>query len=130
MPPLAAAMTVDDFNDDENLAADSLTEERNLTSLRRTQRRITELEAQLEKERSIKKPPTLLYVFFPCPFYSSKQHLARKTFTTLGRCIPKVVTPFGSIDDLIAENDRRMDLDDKRTEGDDIHDEEPEHTIE
>ncbi|KAJ7477646.1 hypothetical protein FB451DRAFT_1454487 [Mycena latifolia] len=102
MPPLAAQFVVDDFHDEENLAI-----------LRRCQRRITELEAQLEKEKGVKKAPASI-----------------KTFTNLGRCIHKVVVTFGTIDTLIAENDRRMDLELARIEGDDVHDEEEEHTVE
>ncbi|KAJ6595281.1 hypothetical protein B0H10DRAFT_1960556 [Mycena sp. CBHHK59/15] len=100
-PHLTPPFTVDDFNDDENLAI-----------LRRCQRRIVELEAQIAQEKGIKKPASYM-----------------KSFTNMGRCIAKVVTTFGSLDSLIAENDRRMALEDKRMRGEDVHDEEEEPTV-
>ncbi|KAJ7146777.1 hypothetical protein C8R44DRAFT_18644 [Mycena epipterygia] len=95
-------ISIEDFNDDENLAV-----------LRRLQRRIRELEAQKEHDKGIKSPPSSL-----------------KTFQNMGRCIAKCVSTFGSIDSLVAENDRRLDLEDKRTSGDQVHDEEEEPTVE
>ncbi|KAJ7704599.1 hypothetical protein B0H17DRAFT_1193802 [Mycena rosella] len=106
MPPFAAQLdcefSADDFNDDQNLSV-----------LRHCQRRIVELEEQLAKGKATKTAPTPL-----------------KNFTSLGHAICKVILTFENIDVLIAENDRRMDLEQTRNEGDEVHKEEEEHTLE
>ncbi|KAJ7934480.1 hypothetical protein B0H13DRAFT_2305580 [Mycena leptocephala] len=53
-----------------------------------------------------------------------------KSFANLGRAICKVVTAFDGVESLIAEDDRRRDLEDARTHGDEIHEEEQEPTPE
>ncbi|KAF7354506.1 hypothetical protein MVEN_01140000 [Mycena venus] len=99
--PPSSDITVDDFNDDENLAI-----------LRSMWRRVSELEAK-EKMQAEKK--------------ASKQ-TPMKTFTNLGRCIHKVVSTFGSINSLIAESDRRQELEVERISGEEVHDEEEKPT--
>ncbi|KAJ7785093.1 hypothetical protein DFH07DRAFT_948173 [Mycena maculata] len=101
MPPYAPVFSLTDFDNPDGVAV-----------LRRCQRRIAELEAQVEKEKAAKKTPGV----------------SEKTFTNLGHCIQKVVSMFGSIESLIAENDRRQDLALERSEGDEVHDEEEEYT--
>ncbi|KAJ6535319.1 hypothetical protein DFH09DRAFT_1324937 [Mycena vulgaris] len=102
MAPFAPLISNDDFDHDENMR-----------TLRRCQRRIVELEAEAEKEKDTPKPVSLL-----------------KAFLNLGRCIPKVVSPFASIDSLIAESDRREDLEQARNASDEVQEEEEEHTTE
>ncbi|KAJ7181997.1 hypothetical protein C8R46DRAFT_885345 [Mycena filopes] len=51
-----------------------------------------------------------------------------KTFTTLGRGIHKVVATFGSLESLIAENDRRQELEFTRNSSTVVLPEEPEPT--
>ncbi|KAJ7782272.1 hypothetical protein DFH07DRAFT_764441 [Mycena maculata] len=101
MPPYAPVFSLADFDDQDGVAI-----------LQRCRRRIAELEAQVEKEKATKKTPGV----------------SERTFTNLGRCIQKVVSMFGSIESLIAENDRRQDLVLERSEGNEVHDEEEEYT--
>ncbi|KAJ7138763.1 hypothetical protein C8R43DRAFT_1131928 [Mycena crocata] len=96
----ASTFSIDDFNDDENLAV-----------LRRCQRRIKELEDQPAADKGTKKSPP--------PF---------KTFGNMGRCIAKVVSTFGSLDSMIAENDRRLDLAAKVANGEILGSDVPEPT--
>jgi hypothetical protein len=56
--------------------------------------------------------------------------LSRKSFVNLGRAICKVVSTFDSVESLIAEDDRRRDLEDARTLGDQVHGEEEVPTTE
>ncbi|KAJ7831069.1 hypothetical protein B0H13DRAFT_1915627 [Mycena leptocephala] len=53
-----------------------------------------------------------------------------KSFANLVRAISKVVSAFDSVESLIAEDDRRRNLEDARTRGDEIHEEEEEPTAE
>ncbi|KAJ7806462.1 hypothetical protein B0H14DRAFT_2875585, partial [Mycena olivaceomarginata] len=48
----------------------------------------------------------------------------------LGRAISKVVSTFDGVENLIAEDDRRRDLEDAHTRGDEVHEEEEVPTIE
>ncbi|KAJ6562277.1 hypothetical protein B0H19DRAFT_1068932 [Mycena capillaripes] len=85
------------FNDDKNLA-----------TLHALYRRITQLEVQAAKAKQ------------------AKPLASKKTFITLGCCIHKVVSTFGSINSLITEHDRHQELEVERCSGDDIHEEEEE----
>ncbi|KAJ7925666.1 hypothetical protein B0H13DRAFT_2568447 [Mycena leptocephala] len=98
---LQTPIEIDDFNDDKNLA-----------TLRAIFRRINELEAQGTKGKK-----------------KTRSHLhLQKSFTNVGWCIHNVAT-FGPIDSLIAEHDRRQELEVERNSGDDVHDEEEEPTM-
>ncbi|KAJ7703533.1 hypothetical protein B0H17DRAFT_1194067 [Mycena rosella] len=81
--------------------------------LARCKRRIVELEFQLKKTQA--------------PAKSAAQV---KSYAALGRAICKVVSTFDSVDSLIAEDDRRRDLEEARMNGDEIHDAEDEPTPE
>ncbi|KAF7368191.1 hypothetical protein MVEN_00138200 [Mycena venus] len=90
---------------------DSVEEHRE--TVNRLRRRISELESQEKKTQS-------------------KSNVASqvKSFANLGRAICKGVSTFDSVESLIAEDDRRRDLEDARTRGDEVHEEEEVPTIE
>ncbi|KAJ7167118.1 hypothetical protein C8R46DRAFT_996814 [Mycena filopes] len=93
---------IEDFNDDANLDA-----------LRAIHLKIRSFEAQLNAEKdAVPQIP----------------HTPIKTFTTLGRGIHKVVATFGSLESLIAENDRRQELEFTRNSSTVVLPEEPEPT--
>ncbi|KAJ7796890.1 hypothetical protein B0H13DRAFT_2508324 [Mycena leptocephala] len=100
MPPFAP--TFNDADDDE---------QRDIVN--RLKRRISELEVQQKKDQS-----------------QSNVASQVKSFANLGRAISKVVAAFDSVESLIAEDDRRRELEDARTRGDEIHEEEQEPTTE
>ncbi|KAJ7927900.1 hypothetical protein B0H13DRAFT_2312076 [Mycena leptocephala] len=76
----------------------------------RLKRRIAELEAQVASTSTVAKPTV------------------EKSYKTMGRAIPKVVSLFDPIQALVGEYDRRQELEDKREEeGDDAP---VEHTLE
>ncbi|KAJ7875182.1 hypothetical protein B0H14DRAFT_2716681 [Mycena olivaceomarginata] len=101
MPPFAPRCNESDD--------DSIDEHRE--TVNRLKRRISELESQEKKAQS-------------------KSNVASqvKSFANLGRAISKVVSTFDGVE--IAEDDRRRDLEDARTRGDEIHEEEEVPTIE
>ncbi|KAF7348818.1 hypothetical protein MVEN_01401800 [Mycena venus] len=103
MPPFALR-----FNESDD---DSVDEHRETVNC--LKRRISELESQEKKAQS-------------------KSNVASqvKSFANLGRAICKVVSTFDSVESLIAEDDRRCDLEDARTRGDEVHEEEEVPTIE
>ncbi|KAJ7177145.1 hypothetical protein C8R46DRAFT_48788 [Mycena filopes] len=96
---------IDDYNDDANLEG--------LDALRAINLKIRSFEAQLKAEKDAvpQIPRTPI-----------------KTFTTLGRGIHKVVATFGSLESLIAENDRRQELAFARSASTEVLDDEPEPT--
>ncbi|KAJ7163737.1 hypothetical protein C8R46DRAFT_1280237, partial [Mycena filopes] len=96
---------IDDYNDDANLEG--------LDTLRALHLKIRSFEAQLKAEKdAVPQIP----------------HTPLKTFTTLGRGIHKVVATFGSLESLIAENNRRQELAFARSASTEILDDEPEPT--
>lgn len=96
----------------------------------RCNRRIAELEAQLKKQNGTSQSAAQTYVFFHCSYIHFINCLIRKSYAALGRAICKVVSTFDSVETLIAEDDRRRDLDDARLRGEDVHELEPEPTLE
>jgi hypothetical protein len=113
---LQTPIGIDDFNDDVNLAA-----------LRAIYRRINELEAQAAKEKTQSHLHRQCGLFLWPHVLSEYSHM--KSFTNAGRCIHKVVATFGPIDSIVAEHDRRQELEVERNSGDDVHDEEQEPTM-
>ncbi|KAF8190731.1 hypothetical protein K438DRAFT_1763172 [Mycena galopus ATCC 62051] len=75
-------------------------------TVNRLRRRISQLEAQEKKAHS-----------------QSNVASQVKSFANLGRAICKVVSTFDCVESLIAEDDRRHDLEDARTLGDEVHEE-------
>ncbi|KAJ7937683.1 hypothetical protein B0H13DRAFT_2302508 [Mycena leptocephala] len=109
MPPLAPQ-----FNPRFNSPDLSGSDDEQLTQvIVRCKRRIAELEAQINNVNGANK--------------STNQ---AKSYAALGRAVCKVVSTYDCVESLVAEDDRRRDLEDARTRGDDIHEEEPEPTME
>ncbi|KAJ7791048.1 hypothetical protein B0H14DRAFT_2937006 [Mycena olivaceomarginata] len=103
MPPFAPRSNE---SDDDNV-------NEHLETVNRLKRRISELESQEKRSQS-----------------KSNAALQVKSFVNLGRAICKVVSTFDSVESLIAEDDRRRDLEDARTLGDQVHGEEEVPTTE
>ncbi|KAJ7302119.1 hypothetical protein DFH08DRAFT_991935 [Mycena albidolilacea] len=79
----------------------------------RLKRRISELEAQEKRVQA-----------------KNNAVSQSKSFANLGRVICKVVSTFDSPETLIAEDDRCRDLEDARTSGNEVHEEDQSPTIE
>ncbi|KAJ7321286.1 hypothetical protein DFH08DRAFT_1033888 [Mycena albidolilacea] len=93
--------------------ADSSDEDRDRAMVNRLKRRISELEAQEKRVQA-----------------KNNAVSQSKSFANLGRVICKVVSTFDSPETLIAEDDRRRDLEDARTSGNEVHEEDQSPTIE
>lgn len=110
--------------------ADSSDEDRDRAMVNRLKRRISELEAQEKRVQAKNNAVSQSFVIFSVVFASRAHCFRSKSFANLGRVICKVVSTFDSPETLIAEDDRRRDLEDARTSGNEVHEEDQSPTIE
>lgn len=119
------------FNPRFNSADLSGSDDEQLTEvIARCKRRIVELESQLDKANGVNPPPArrAFCFVFSLRDLSSRQEIVRGPRAR--HLQSRLDLRFCRKPSLITEDDRRRDLEDARTSGDDVHEEEPEPNME